>query len=109
MRLGECSRAYYGIRKVREDMTPRSTLVARAWRDQVYWVDQAWRVFCYSCTLILFSSGWISTWRVAERFFAEFFGFLFDNMSWCYLIFASLFPYSCALLLLFVVHVYALE
>ena len=46
---------------------------------------------------------------MAERFFAEFFGFLFDNTSQYYLVFASLFPYSCALLLLFVVHVYALE
>ena len=27
-------------------------------------------------------------------FFAEYFGFLFDNTSWCYLTFASLFPYS---------------
>ena len=57
----------------------------------------------------LFTSGSISTWRVVERFFAEFFGFLFDNMSWCYLVFASLFPYSCALHLLFVIYVYALE
>ena len=50
-----------------------------------------------------------TAWRAAERFFAEFFGFLFNNTSTCYLVFASLFPYSCALLLLFVVHVYALE
>ena len=57
----------------------------------------------------LFTSGSISTWRVVERFFAEFFGFLFDNMSWCYLVFASLFPYSCTLHLLFVIYVYALE
>ena len=90
-------------------MTPRSQLVAGAWRTQVHLVDQAWRVFCYSCNPTLFSSGLISTWRVTERFFAEFFGFLFDNMSWCYLVFASLFPYSCALHLLFVFHVYALE
>ena len=27
-----------------------------------------------------------------ERFFAKFFGFLFDNMYWCYPMFASLFP-----------------
>ena len=27
-----------------------------------------------------------------ERFSAEFFGLLFDNMSRCYLVFASLFP-----------------
>ena len=90
-------------------MTPRSPLVAGAWRAQVHWVNQAWRVFCYSCTPTLFSSGSISTWRVAERIFDEFFGFLFGNMSWCYFVVASFFPYSCTLLLLFVVHVYALE
>ena len=55
----------------------------------------------------LLSSGLIL--RAAKRFFAKFFGFLFDNISMCYLVFTSLFPYSCALLLLFVVHVYALE
>ena len=105
MQLG----VFCGIRKVREDMTPRSLLVAGAWRAQIHWVDQAWRVFCYSCSPILFSIGLISTWRVMERFFTKFFGFLFNNMSWCYLVVASLFPYSCALLLLLVVHVYALE
>ena len=26
------------------------------------------------------------------RFFAKFFGFLFDNMSRCYVVFASVFP-----------------
>ena len=41
----------------------------------------------------LFTSGLISTWKVAERFFAKFFGFFFDNTSWCYLVFAFLFPY----------------
>jgi len=46
---------------------------------------------------------------MAERFFAEFFGFLFDNTSPCYFEFTSLFPYSYALLLLFVVLAYALE
>ena len=53
-----------------------------------------------------------TTWRVAEKFFSgfftEFFGFLFDSTSPCYLVFASLFPYSCALLLMLVVHAYAL-
>ena len=77
--------------EAREDMTLRSLLVARAQRVQVHGVDQAQRVFCYSCTLTLFSSGSILTWRIVERFFAEFFGFLFDNTSWCYFVVASLF------------------
>ena len=92
VRLDGCNRAYCGIWKVREDMTLRSPLVVGAWRVQVHWVDQAWRVFCYSCTPTLFSSESISTWRVAERFFAKFFDFFFDNTSRCYLVFASLFP-----------------
>ena len=41
----------------------------------------------------------ISTWRVAEKFFIEFFRFLFDNMSRYYLLFASLFPYSFSFIL----------
>ena len=40
----------------------------------------------------LFSSGSITAWRVAERFFAEFFDFLFDNTSACYLVFAFSLP-----------------
>ena len=82
---------------------------SRSLKSKVHGLNQAWRVFCYSCTLTLFSSGSITTWRATVRFFAEFFGFLFDNTSWCYLVVASPFSYSCALLLLFVVHVYALE
>ena len=53
---------YCRIRKAKEDMTPRSPLVAEAWRAQVHWVDQAWRVFCYLCTPTLFSSGLIIAW-----------------------------------------------
>ena len=109
MRLGKYNRAYCGIQKAREDMTSKSPLVAGTQRAQVHWVDQSWKVFYYSCTLTLFFSGLISTQRVVERFFTEFFDFLFDNMSQCYLVFASLFPYSCTLHLLFVIHVYALE
>ena len=40
----------------------------------------------------LLSSGSITTWRAAERFFVEFFNFLFDNISVCYLVFAFYFP-----------------
>ena len=47
--------------------------------------------------------------RCVLRYFAVFFGFLFDNTSPCYLVFASLFSYFYALLLLFVVHVYTVE
>ena len=37
---------------------------------------------------------------MAERFFAEFFGFLFNNTSVCYLVFAFFFPTLLAIILL---------
>ena len=40
-------------------------------------------VFCYSCILASFSSGLLTAWRATERFYAEDFGFLFDNTSLC--------------------------
>ena len=42
-----------------------------------------------------------TAWRAAERFFAEFFDFLFDITLPCYLVFASLFSYSYDLLYCF--------
>ena len=90
--LADAIRLNCGIQKAREDKVPRSQLVTGAWRAQVHGVDWAWGVFCYSCTSNLFSSGSISTWRITEIFFVEFFGFLFDNTSRYYLVFASLFP-----------------
>ena len=70
-----------GIRKASEDKISRSLLVVGAWRAQVHREDLAWKVICYSCTPTIFTSGSISTWKVAERFFTEFFSFLFNNMS----------------------------
>ena len=52
-------------------------------RAQVHWVDQAWRVYCCSCIPTTFSSGLLTAWRAAERFYVEGFGFLFDNTSLC--------------------------
>ena len=42
--------------------------------------------------LNLLSSDRFTAWRAAEKFFAEFFGFLFDNTSRCYLVFAFSLP-----------------
>ena len=61
----------------------------------------------YASTLL--SSGSITTWRAAKRFFAEFFGFLFNNTSWCYLVFASLFPYSLSFIVDCCLLAYGLE
>ena len=49
MRLGRCNWAYCGIWKARQDTIPRSLVGVGAWRAQVHWVNQAWRVSCYSC------------------------------------------------------------
>ena len=57
----------------------------------------------------LFTNGLISTWRVAKRFFAEFFGFLFDNTSWYYLVFVFLFPYSSSFIVYCCLLAYGLE
>ena len=67
--LGGYNRVYCGIQKAKEDMTPRSSLVAGVWKAQVHWVDQAQRVFCYLCTQILFSSGSIYLLKGSEKVF----------------------------------------
>ena len=58
-----------------------TSLEQEAWRAQVHQVDQAWRVYCCSCIPTTFSSGLLIAWKAAERFYAEGFGFLFDNTS----------------------------
>ena len=47
-----------------------------------------------SCIPTTFSSGLLTAWRAAERFYAKGFGFLFDNTTSIVLVFASLFPLS---------------
>ena len=54
--------------------------------------SSAWRVFYCSCIPTTFFSGLFTAWRAAERFYAEGFGFLFDNTSCVVFVFASLFP-----------------
>ena len=49
--------AYCKIWKAKENMVRLNQLVVGAWRAQVRSIDKAWRVFCYSCTPTLFSSG----------------------------------------------------
>ena len=57
----------------------------------------------------LLSSRSITAWRVAERFFAVFFGFFFDNTSTCYLVFAFFFLTLLPFILLLCYNVYRLE
>ena len=42
------------------------------------------------------SSGLFTTWRAVERFYAEGFGFLFDNTSRVVFVFTSSFPFIFA-------------
>ena len=60
-----------------------TSLEQETWKAQVHWVDQVWRVYCCSCIPTTFSSGLLTAWRAVERFYAEGFGFLFDNTSLC--------------------------
>ena len=45
MRLGNAIGRYCEIQKASKDKILKSPLVVEAWRGQVLWVDQAWRVF----------------------------------------------------------------
>ena len=73
-----------------------TSLEQEAQRAQVHQVDQAWRVYCCPCIPTTFSSGLFTAWRVAERFYAEGFGFLFDNTSCVVLVFVSSFSFIFA-------------
>ena len=55
--LSDALDRYCRIRITSEDKTPRSSLVVGAWRAQVLWVNQAWRVFLISLYSNLFTSG----------------------------------------------------
>ena len=48
-------------------------------------------------------------WKAAERFYVEYFGFLFDNTSACYIVFAFFFPTLLAFILLLCCNDYGLE
>ena len=77
--------------KLKKKQVLRNLIGVGAWRTQVHWVDQVWRVFCCSYIPTTFFSGLFTTWRAANRFYVEGFGFLFDNTSCVVFVFASLF------------------
>ena len=84
--------AYCGIQRARED-TVRLNLVGEKSLEGLGASGRlGWRFYCYSCILTNFIVDHFTGWRATERFFAEFFSFLFDNMCRCYLAFASLYP-----------------
>ena len=78
--------------KLKKKQVRRILFGVGAWRAQVHWVDQVWRVFYNSCIPNTFFSGLFTAWRAAKRFYAEGFGFLFNNTLCVVLVFASLFP-----------------
>ena len=57
----------------------------------------------------LIVNGLITALRAVERFFAEFFDFLFDNTLACYLVFALFFPTILPFILLLCFNDYWLE
>ena len=57
----------------------------------------------------LLSSGRFTAWRAAERFYAEYFNFLFDNISAYYLVFTFFFPTLLAFILLLCFNDYGLK
>ena len=105
MQHGACCR----IQRARQDTVSRSLVGVGVWRAQVQMVDQAWRVSCLPMYHNQLSSESITAWRVAEKFFVEFFGFLFDNTSACYLVFAFFFPTILYSILLLCYFIYGLE
>ena len=78
--------------KLKKKQVRYNLVGVEAQRAQVHWVDQAWKVFCCSCIPTTFFSGLFTTWRAAERFYAESFGFVFDNTSYVVLVFTTFFP-----------------
>ena len=69
-------------------------LEQEAWMAQVHRVDQVWRVYYYSCIPTNFLVDHFTIWRAAERFFVEFFSFLFNNTCRCYICVCISLPYS---------------
>ena len=63
----------------------------------------------YSCILTNCLVDRFTAWRVAERFYDEYFGFLFDNIWMCYLVFAFFFLTLLAFILLLCFDEYGLE
>ena len=77
--------------KLKKTKIQHNLIRVGAWRAQVHWVDQAWRVFCCSCISTIFFSRLFTAWRAVEMFYAEGFSFLFNNTSCVVLVFAYLF------------------
>ena len=71
--LGGAIWRYCEIGGASENKTPRSPLVAEAWRAYVLWVYQAWRVILVSLYSNLFTSGSFQLGGLQRGFYVEFF------------------------------------
>ena len=80
-----------GIWKVKEDTVLRNLVRERSLEGLGALSILGLEGLLLFMSLNLFSSRSFTVWRVAERFFTNFFGFLFDNTCRCYLVSASLF------------------
>ena len=60
------------LEKTRFDIT---LLEQEAWRAQVHWIDQVWRVFCYSCIPNFFLQWIIDCLKGGEEIFRQGFRF----------------------------------
>ena len=52
-------------------------------RKEIGSTQPRWSVYCCSCIPTTFSSGLLTAWKAMKRFYAENFGFIFDNISLC--------------------------
>ena len=103
--------AYCGIRKAREDAVRLNLVGARSLEGLGALSRlglEGLLLFMYILTDFLVDH--FTAWRAAKRFFAKFFGFLFDNTCRYYLcVCISLTPYSCLLIAAVDVINYGLE
>ena len=74
--MGDCE-----ILQAREDKVRRNPVGARSLEGLGALSRLGLEGLLLSCIPTLFSSGLLTVWRALERFFAEDFGFLFDNTS----------------------------
>ena len=97
------------IQRARQDTVPRSLIGVGAWRHRYRGQIRLGRSLANPCIPTDCLVDQFPLERAAERFFAEFFSFLFDNISAYYLVFASFFPTLLYSILLLCCFVYGLE
>ena len=97
------------IQKAREDTVQRNLVGARSSEG----LGALGRLGLEGLLLLVYpnwlSSGSITAWTAVERFYAEYFDFLFDNISTCYFVFVFFFPTFLTFIFLLCYIEYGLE